>query len=294
MKILVTGGRGMLGHAIIEAFKEHELILTGSIELDVRNIKQVMNYAKRKPQLIIHTAGETDHVSAEFDPVACYMTNFTGTQNMVELARCLDIPIVYIGTCGIYNGSKESYTETDQPSPLNHYGRSKYYGELAVRAYPKHWIVRCGWGMGGGPGIEKKFINKIFQTIKSGVGVFPSISDVYGSPTYHPDLALTIKNLVLGISENRIFQSGANYGTYNCGGEKASRYEVAREFVECLGLLDRVKVQPLTFDEYHAIYPYEVIYTKCEVLDCSKLKATKLSAMRPWKEALKEYAQLWK
>jgi len=275
----------MLGSALREVFKDHELILTGSIELDVRNIRQVMGYAKKKPELIIHTAAETDHVAAEFDPLGCYMINFTGTQNMVELARALDIPIVYIGTCGIYDGTKKSYTEEDQPSPLNHYGRSKYYGELAVRAYRKHYIVRCGWGMGGGPGIDKKFINKIYQVIQSGINVFPSISDVYGSPTYQPDFAKTIKNLII---------SRVDYGTYNCGSSKASRYEVARAFVEYLGLSDKVKVYPLPFDEFHAIYPYEVIYTKCEVLDTSKIESYGLSSMRDWKVALKEYAQLWK
>jgi dTDP-4-dehydrorhamnose reductase len=291
MKILITGGRGQLGSAIKEVFKGHELILTGHIELDVRNIRQVLAYARKKPELIIHTAAETDHVAAEFDPVACYMTNFTGTQNMIELARCLDIPIVYIGTCGIFDGTKESYTEDDQPSPLNHYGRSKYYGELAVRAYPKHYIIRCGWGFGGGPRVDKKFINKIFQIIQSGVNVFPAIYDVYGSPTYQPDFARTIKNLVEQ-RDKKIFCAG--YGTYNSGGVKASRYEVAKAFIECLGLSDKVKVYPLTFDEYHAIYPYEVIYTKCEVLDTAKLDKTGLSAMRPWREALREYAELWK
>lgn len=285
MRILLTGGRGMLGSAIVEVFKEHELILTGSIELDVRNIKQVLRFKNKKPELIIHTAAETDHVAAEFEPMGCYMINHTGTQNMVELAKSLDIPIIYISTCGIFDGTKESYTEEDNPSPLNHYARSKYYGECAVKNYRKHYILRCGWGIGGGPGVDKKFINKIYQVIQSGVNVFPSISDVYGSPTYHPDLARTIKNLI---------EAKVKYGIYNCGSSKASRYEIAKAFVEYLGISDKVKVYPLIFDEFHAIYPYEVIYTKCEVLDITKLDKTGLSAMRDWKIALKEYAELWK
>lgn len=285
MKILVTGSRGMLGSALQEVFKDQELILTGSIELDIRNIKQVLAYAKRKPELIIHTAAETDHVAAEFDPVACYMTNVIGTQNMVELARCLDIPIVYIGTGGMFSGSKESYSEMDQPEPLNHYGRSKYYGELITEAYKKHYIVRCGWSMGGGPGVDKKFINKIFQVIQSGAKEIPAISDVYGSPTYALDFAMTIRRLIF---------NHARFGTWNVGGSKASRYDVACAFVKYLGLLDKVIVYPLTFDEYHAIQPYQVIYTKCEVLNCDKLYVSGLSEMRDWRVALEEYAELWK
>lgn len=285
MKILVTGSRGMLGSAIKEVFADQELILTGSIELDVRNIKQVMAYAKKKPELIIHAAAETDHVAAEFDPVACYMLNATGTQNMVELARCLDIPIVYVGTCGIFDGSQPSYSEMDRPTPLNHYGRSKYYGELITETYRRHYIVRCGWGMGGGYGVDKKFINKIFQEIKAGAVNLYSISDVFGSPTYQPDFARTIRSMIF----NKVA-----YGTWNLGADKASRYEVAQHFVACLGLADRVKVEPLTFEQYHERNPYQVIYTKCEVLNCDKLGVhSYINNMRPWRVALAEYAKAW-
>jgi dTDP-4-dehydrorhamnose reductase len=213
------------------------------------------------------------------------MINSIGTANMVELARRLDIPIVYISTCGIFDGSHLFYKENDKPSPVNHYGRSKYYGEIICKTWPMHYIIRAGWGMGGGPGIDKKFIAKIYDQVMSGAKEIVAITDVYGSPTYHPDLALTISNIVA---------RGLDYGTYNVGGERASRYEVACEFIHDLGVDDRIAVIPMTHDEYHAVYPARVPYTRCEVLDTTKICAAGVSAMRPWRSAVMEYSLLWK
>ena len=168
MRILVTGANGMLGSSISRVFQDHNLILTGSHELDIRNIKQVMSYAAKKLDLILHLAAETDLSRAEFNPSDAYIINHTGTQNMLELAKTLNIPIVYISTAMIFDGKKKSYTEEDKANPTNHYGRSKYYGEVTVQSYEKHYIVRSGWAMGGGPEIDKKFINKIFKQICAG------------------------------------------------------------------------------------------------------------------------------
>src|SRR3989344_8350763 len=114
MRILVTGSYGMLGTTVAKVFKNHDLIATGNTDLDVCNIKQVMAYANKKLDLILHLAAETDLAKAEFNPVDAYMINHTGTQNMVEFAKILDIPIVYIGTAMIFDGKKKSYPEEDK------------------------------------------------------------------------------------------------------------------------------------------------------------------------------------
>jgi dTDP-4-dehydrorhamnose reductase len=282
MRILVTGLNGMLGRAIQEVFIDHEIIGATSIEMDVCNIKKVMSFYTKLPDLIIHTAAETDHHKAEFNPANTYLVNHTGTQNMVELARFLSIPIVYISTGGVFDGKKDLYTEEDIPNPINHYQRSKYFGECAMCSYNKSYIVRVGWAMGGGPLIDKKFISKIFSIIKQKGKTFYSISDVFGSPGYTLDTAKTLKNLI---------DAQVEYGIYHIGANRASRYEVAKYFVECLGL--DMQVIPVTFEEFHRMIPLEVPYTKCEALDMSKVKAMGLSAMRDWKVSLKEYARQW-
>ncbi|QQG47702.1 MAG: NAD(P)-dependent oxidoreductase [Candidatus Woesebacteria bacterium] len=286
MKVLITGANGMLGTSVKKVFNNHDLIVTGSIELDVRNIKQVTSYASRKIDLILHLAAETDHFKAEFNPTDAYLTNHTGTQNMVELAKILDIPIVYIGTAGIFNGKKKIYSENDTADPINHYGRSKYYGEVAVKTYPKHYIIRSGWAMGGGPLVDKKFVNKIYKQIKLDAKKIYGISDVYGNPTYTMDFAKTLKNIV---------EKKPSFGTYNCPGKgEASRFEVLKEFVSILGLSKKIELIPVTYNEYFKLFPLQCPHTRSEVLSDKKLTKTGLSEMRDWHLALSEYAKEFK
>ena len=283
MRILVSGSAGMLGSAVKKVFSDYDLILTDSIELDVRNLKQVMFYKDKKPDIVFHLAAETDHFKAEFNPTDAYLTNHTGTQNMVELAKLLDIPIVYIGTAGIFSGDKEVYIEEDIPNPINHYGRSKYYGECAVRLYPKHYIVRSGWAMGGGPAIDKKFVNKVFKQIESGAKELYGITDIYGTPTYTPDFALTLRNII---------ESKAPYGIYHSSGYgRASRFDVLKLFISYLGLNRFIELVPMTYNEYHDKFPLQCPYTKSEVLSIEKIRTMGLSAMRDWRDALEEYSR---
>jgi dTDP-4-dehydrorhamnose reductase len=279
MIILCSGAAGMVGSAVKEVFNVHELILTDIEEMDVTDYDTVMMFAEKKPDLILHLAAETNlEVCKEWAENA-YMTNHTGTVHMMLLANKLDIPIVYISTAGIFDGKKNYYHEWDEPGAINHYGRSKWFGEIALASYPKRWIFRAGWMMGGGPEIDKKFVNIIYKQVKAGKKEIYAVDDAFGSPTYTVDLATTIKYAV----ENNI-----PYGTYHCGGGGvASRYDVACAVVEFLKA--DVKVIPVKdgyFDkEFHCAR------SKSEVMANVKLNGMAILKMRHWKEALKEYIE---
>lgn len=276
MRILVTGAGGMLGGEIMKVFSKHELIAPEPIYLDVRNYDQVMSFEKHKPDFIFHLAAATDHIACEFNPADAYMTNTIGTFNMVRLAESLNIPILYMSTGGIFDGEQQFYTEWDLPNPVNHYSRSKYYGEMAIKEYSKHYIVRAGWMMGGGLSREKKFVGKIFKKIQSEVRQIHAINDVFGSPTYATDLAKEIKNIIKMPA-----------GIYHCANSgRASRYDVAVEFIKCLGLEKEVTIIPKTFLEYYRENKLLCPYTKNEVVE-----STILLPMRCWQDALKEYAE---
>lgn len=276
----------MLGTSVKTVFQNHDLLLTGSTELDVRNISQIMSYIGKKLDLILHLAAETNLSKAEFSPIDAYATNHTGTQNMLELAKRLEIRIVYIGTAMIFDGKKKSYSEEDKANPTNHYGRSKYYGELAIKSYEKHYIIRSGWAFGGGPEIDKKFINKVFRQIQMGAKKLYGITDIYGNPTYTMDFAKTLKNIV---------EAKIPYGTYNSPGKgTTSRYDVLKTFVDYLGLSNKLELIPVTLDKYVSLFPSGFPYIKNEVLFIDKIEKTGLSAMRDWKEALFDYAKEFK
>jgi dTDP-4-dehydrorhamnose reductase len=279
MRILVSGAAGMVGSAVKEVFKHHDLLLTDIKEMDVRDYDIVMSYADTKPNLILHLAAETNLEVCKSDPGNAYLTNHTGTVHMRLLSEMLDIPVVYISTAGIFDGQKNYYHEWDRPGAINHYGRSKWFGEIALEGYRKKWIFRAGWMMGGGPNIDKKFVNIIYKKIKSGAKELCAVDDAFGCPTYTYDLASTIW---------AVLEQKSPYGVYHCGGGGvASRYDVACAVVEFLKA--DVKVIPVKdgyFDkEFHCKR------SKSEVMANVKLNGMAISKMRNWRVSLKEYIE---
>lgn len=287
MRIIVTGSSGMLGTAIQEVLSSHQLFAFSHKDLDVRkywDIRTIKFGELLGPDLIIHLAAVTDHHDSEVNWENTYLTNTIGTHNMVDLARMYNIPIVYISSCSEYDGSVPAHREDEQLDPINHYSISKYYGDIAVKSWHKHYILRAGWMYGGGIGLDKKFLAAlIWPLIQKGEKKIPAITDSVGNPTYTYDLARTIKNIVDVLG-------ALPYGTYNVGGlGEASRWDTARAFVDYLGL--DVEIIPMTTIEFHKKWPMKVIYHKRAVMDLSKIQNSGFSAMRPWKEALRDYVE---
>lgn len=274
MKVLVTGADGMVGTAIKKIFPKDSLICTDKKELDVTKIDNVMAFSDPIIDTILHLAAETDLETCESKVKQAYMTNTIGTANMVELAKHLKIPIIYISTAGVFDGKKkDAYDVTDIPNPVNHYGRSKYFGEWAVDSYIQHYILRAGWMMGGGPDIDKKFVNKIFKKIQKGENTIKVCNDIVGSPTYTEDLA----NLILKLIQKK----KVPFGLYHCTGYGSpSRFDVACKIVELLDV--KVKIVPVknkdVLSEFSCPRSHnEVLINNINI------------RMRYWEDSLKEY-----
>lgn len=276
MRILITGGNGMIGRALQIALKDHILLTPRRHELNVSNSYQVKRFAKEKLHLIIHLACETDHEYCDFNPNQCYFINTIGTAFMVSLAQDLDIPIIYQSAASIFDGKKEAPYETiDKPNPVNHYNLSKYHAEIIVRGYEKHIILRSGWLFGGGRGVDKKFVSKIIKKIEAGEREIKVCTDCIGCPTYSLDLAdaykYVIKNLI-----------GDDWGTYNAvndyEGNGVSRYEYGKVVASCFK--DDIKIIPCKIDDLKEEFPCK--RTNYEVL-------AKGIGMPDWKGSLRGY-----
>jgi len=289
-RVYIAGCGGMLGEAVFE-----RITATGAITLasdidvneswlvygDVRDyggIEKAVHFFK--PDLIINLAALTDLEHCEKEPENSWLTNALGAENLGLIAAKLDVPYVYISTAGIFDGEKETYNDFDMPNPLAMYAKSKYYGERFVCTnVPKHFVLRAGWMMGGGPKKDKKFINKLYKQIQAGAKILNVVDDKLGTPTYTVDFA----NGMVKIIESEL------YGLYNqvCSGT-SSRYEVAVEFIRLLGLESIIKINIVGSDffakDYFAPRPAS------EQLVNLKLNQRGLNYMRDWKICLAEYA----
>src|SRR5262249_52260122 len=139
--------------------------------LDVRDTDAVRQAIDDlRPNLVLHLAAETDLEFCEINPDVAEATNASATRTIAECAKGYDFTLVYISTAGVFDGTKQGpYIETDAANPLMVYGRTKLDGEHHVRNLcRKHYVVRAGWMVGGGPGKDHKFVSKIMQQVHAG------------------------------------------------------------------------------------------------------------------------------
>lgn len=280
----------MLGDAVWRHFsRTDEVVATDIVSgeawlgyCDVRNFHSLRTQIEEwRPDIIMNLAAMTDLEECEQCPGRAYDTNTGGSANLAALADEFGATYVYVSTAGIFDGEQESYADGDVPRPLSTYGRAKYYGERIAQALPRHFVVRPGWMMGGGPRKDKKFINKVFKQLQAGATEINAVADKGGTPTYTHDLARNIDVLL---------RSG-KHGTYNCTClGSTTRHEVAAEFVRLLGLSDRVRVNPVTSD-FFVKEGYTAARPASEHIRSERLDAEGLNVMRPWKECLEEYSK---
>jgi dTDP-4-dehydrorhamnose reductase len=274
MRIVITGHKGQLGRALQEALKGQILFGLDLPQHDITDRQAAAQViADFAPQVVIHAAAMTDVDGCERDPDAAYRINGLGTQNVALACQRCGAAMVYVSTNEVFDGTKgEPYLEFDQPNPINAYGRSKLAGEFFTRTFLDHfYVVRTAWLYAWG---GKNFVTKMVR-IADERGELRVVTDEVSSPTYAPDLAQAIANLI----------RTDHYGIYHFTNEGVcSRYDFAAKILELAGR-GHVLVHPITSDQYtRASIPplYAPIRNFCG--------ATALGiTLRPWEEALKAY-----
>jgi dTDP-4-dehydrorhamnose reductase len=106
-----------------------------------------------------------------------------GTQHVAELGA----PLVAFSSDYVFDGAKRTpYVESDAPSPLGAYARSKLHGEAAAGA--EAWIVRSSWLFGP---VGHNFVRTMLRlgAERAEVSV---VEDQRGCPTYTTHLAAAI------------------------------------------------------------------------------------------------------
>ncbi len=287
-KIYMAGVGGMLGEAFYQVFKDSYELKCSDKDvnedwltfLDFRDSTKYRDEVIQfKPDYLFHIGAHTNLEYCEENPNDAYLTNTLAVENAVHIANDLDIPLLYISTAGIFDGTKDLYDDWDVPNPLGHYARSKHAGEIVVTQTCKRYLVcRAGWMMGAGPKKDKKFIQKVMGQLKEGKKELFIVNDKLGTPTYTHDFAKNIKFLL----------HHEYWGLYNmvCSGA-TGRFEVTIELIKILGLENKIKVTPVSSDHFKNIY--HATRPASERLINKKLELRGINIMRDWKICLKDY-----
>lgn len=239
MNLLVTGGTGQLGRAIVRlGADQHRIVAPGSGDVDVADAIAVQAMiADTQPDLVIHAGAMTDVDGCELDPVTAYRINGLGTQNVAAATANAGIPMVYVSTNFVFDGELDrAYTEFDAPNPISTYGASKLAGELAVSALnPQHFIVRTAMVYDE---TGRNFVNSMLR-LASEHPKLTIVRDQTGNPTYAGDLAFGILRLI----------AQPAFGTYhltNTG--SASWYEWAVRIFGISGI--EIPVEPIPASQF--------------------------------------------
>jgi dTDP-glucose 4,6-dehydratase len=175
MKILVTGGAGFIGSAVVRHIIEHtddsvvnidKLTYAGNLEslsavsdnqryyfekVDICNQNELERIlAQHKPDVVMHLAAES-HVDRSIDgPIDFIQTNIVGTYSLLEASRAywqslpenkkLNFRFHHISTDEVYGDLKDPedlFTEETAYAPSSPYSASKASSDHLVRAWQR-------------------------------------------------------------------------------------------------------------------------------------------------------------
>ena len=275
MKILITGGSGMLGSALTDVLSgsTHDFLSCSHSECDITSTTSIQQVCRDfHPEVIINCAAYTAVDDAEEEIENAILINAEGVKNLASFCEDKGITLVHISTDYVFGGGaspQTSYIETDIRSPINAYGRSKAMGEEYIEnlmSSTPWYICRTAWLYGPG---GKNFVDTM-KTLADKLEELRIVDDQHGSPTFTYDLAEAVVKLL----DNNYSQ-----GVYNLTNEgSCTWFEFANEIFKISSLT--VTTLPVGTEEFTRPAKRPMY---------SILENTKGPKLRDWKVALEDY-----
>lgn len=275
IKVLVTGVKGQLGYDVVKRLNQLGIVNIG-VDIDDFDItdkqqteEYILNY---KPDIVVHCAAYTAVDKAEEDKDKCYAINVDGTKNIAEACKKIDAKMVYISTDYVFDGKgEEPHHEDKLTNPVNYYGYSKEQGEQVVKKIlDKYFIIRTSWVYGQNGNNFVKTMLKLAES-RNELNV---INDQIGAPTYTPDLAVLICDMI----------QTTNYGIYHGVNEGYCSW-----FYFAVAILEKanidIKINAIPTSEY----PTKAKRPLNSRLSKGRLDENGFARLPDWKDALDRY-----
>ena len=273
--ILVTGSTGQLGSDVVKELlkRGYSTLSPNRSELNLCSEDNIRNYISNSNcEAIVHCAAYTQVDKAEDEKDLCIKINATATKHIVKCAKILDIPMIYISTDYVFDGTKDGkYTENDETNPINIYGESKLAGEKYVQEIlDKYYIVRTSWvfNING-----KNFIETMLRLSKAN-NQLSIVNDQIGSPTYTKDLSRLLVDML----------ETSKYGLYHATNEGyCSWYEFANTIFKLANI--NIDIKAINSNEYasRAKRPMNSKLSKDKLIEYG------FKPLPHWEDALKDY-----
>ncbi len=270
MRILVTGGTGLVGSNVIKVARERyndEVVASlyrrtpevawdfETVNMDLEDAASVRRAVEdSRPETVIHCAAPRDEDRLEIDHKWGWAVMVTATRVLAEACRDVGAKLIFVSSDWVFgNGGVSPYNEDSPPCPVNYFGFLKAIGETLVSTLcpnsaiartagvygpnwsdPQHRQVEAGVGFGWLPNF---FIYRLSRG--EPVVVWTDHVNILASPSLASDVATAL--LTIAHQDLRGF-------FHCCGREGVGRLELARAVAEIFGF-DQVLVRTATADE---------------------------------------------
>lgn len=279
--ILLLGGSGQVGTAL--QGKLGEIWAPSHSELDILDfVKVKLAIQSTEPDWVINCAAYHKVDEAESNPQKAFQVNSWAVLYLAKCCKEYGANLVHFSTNYIFDGLKETrYREDDLPNPLSVYGKSKYAGELALRAVNPNYILVRTTGIYG-LGHSAKGGNFILTMLRlADRKEIKVVRDQFVSPTYAKHL---VDALIPLMEKER-------WGIWNITGSKGVSWKnfaimIFRQAIR-RGLVETApRVRGVTSEQYGAAAPRP----KNGLLSMRRLGRNKASAAPPnYYKGLMEY-----
>lgn len=251
MRILITGGSGLLGQYLnIELNKKNQILtlynnnignaqkfLSEKIELtEFANLDRVI--FRFKPEVIIHTAAITDvNIAETMDWQKLFLINVEVTRNIAEICREVGTKLVFTSTDLVDEGIENCKKDEDAKlKPLSRYAKSKLQAEeQIIKVDCEYMILRLSLMFGFGLNHSVNHFSQTINKLKNGEDVF-LFSDQYRSQISLREASRIISILVKSKNWNEVINIG--------GKERVSRYELFERYAN-YAKLDKKLLHPV-------------------------------------------------
>ncbi|WP_427875228.1 dTDP-4-dehydrorhamnose reductase [Flavobacterium sp. MMS24-S5] len=276
-KILVTGATGQLGSelsVLAPSYPQYEWVFADRTQITLNNLEMLQSQLEAiLPDIIFNCGAYTAVDKAESEKDLAFTVNHLSVGLIAKYARENNVKLIQISTDYVFDGSSSvALDEKAETNPKNVYGKSKLAGETAcLQENPESIIIRTSW-------VYSKFGNnfvKTMQRLMQERDEINVVNDQIGSPTYAPDLAQAMIDII----------ESSNWvpGIYNYSNEgEISWYEFALSIKEVGGYSCKVGGIP------SSSYPTPAKRPSFSLLDKKKIKIVYNLKVPNYKDSLRK------
>src|SRR5215472_3644745 len=231
MRVLILGGTGLLGKALVREWRGDDVLALGSQDVDIRDAAKVQEIVdEARPDWIVLAAAYTDVDACESHPELAFAVNRDGAATVAEAARQIRAKLIFLSSDYVFDGKKTSpYEVGDKRNPQGVYGNSKAQAEVELlETLPDCCVARTSWvfGVGG-----KCFPDTILR-LAANRPTLDVVNDQRGCPTYTVDLARALIRLCRKNASGIVHVTDAGDCTW---------FEFAQEIITASGLSTEVR-----------------------------------------------------